>query len=141
MGAAVAKRLAGDGYTVVCSDLNVEGAAKVASGLAGARAEAVDITDPASVDELINSCGDDLEAVVHAAGILSSARVLELSLEDFDRIVSVNPSFCSHRSKRLGRCEVMRTTQPQRRGWWRSLRRLPRSSANQACASTRSRPG
>jgi 3-oxoacyl-[acyl-carrier protein] reductase len=90
MGAAVAKRFAGDGYTVVCSDLNVEGAAEVASGLAGARAEAVDITDPASVDDLINRCGEDLEAVVHAAGILSSARVLDLSLKDFDRIVSVN---------------------------------------------------
>jgi 3-oxoacyl-[acyl-carrier protein] reductase len=90
MGAAVAKRLAGDGHIVVCADLNPEGAAQVASGLPGARAEAADITDPASVAALIASCGDDLEVAVHAAGVLSSARLLDLSLEDFDRIIAVN---------------------------------------------------
>jgi NAD(P)-dependent dehydrogenase (short-subunit alcohol dehydrogenase family) len=90
MGAAVARKLAADGYRVVCADLNEAAAQETAAGLPDAEAIAVDVSDQASVRAAVAACGPELRAVVNSAGILSYAPVLKLSLEDFDRVVKVN---------------------------------------------------
>jgi NAD(P)-dependent dehydrogenase (short-subunit alcohol dehydrogenase family) len=90
MGAAVARGLAADGYRVVCADLNEAAAQETAAGLPDAVAIAVDVADQESVRAAVAACGPELRAVVNSAGILSNAAALELSLEDFDRVVRVN---------------------------------------------------
>jgi NAD(P)-dependent dehydrogenase (short-subunit alcohol dehydrogenase family) len=90
MGAAVARRLSVDGYRVLCADINQSAAAETAAELPDAEALAVDISDQASVREVVAAAGPELRAVVNSAGILSFAPALDLSLEDFDRVIKVN---------------------------------------------------
>jgi len=90
MGAAVARRLADDGYTVFCGDINGAAAKDTADGLPGAQPLVVDVADQDSVRAAVAACRPGLRAVVHAAGTLSYAPALKLTLEDFDRVVAVN---------------------------------------------------
>ena len=90
MGAAVARRLAADGYRVICADLNETAARETAAGLHDAEGLAVDVSDQASVRAAVAACGSELRAVVNSAGILTYAPALRISLEDFDRVIKVN---------------------------------------------------
>src|SRR5918994_3202421 len=53
MGSAISRDLASLGARVVVADINSDGAEKVAADLPDALALAVDLSDPASVDEFI----------------------------------------------------------------------------------------
>lgn len=96
IGAAVAGRLASDGYSVACVDLDREGAERVAAGLGGASAAAAfgcDVSSSGDVARLRAEVGDRLGPVallVNVAGLFFRHRVPELSEEDWDRILGVN---------------------------------------------------
>ncbi|MBN8732664.1 MAG: SDR family oxidoreductase [Acidobacteria bacterium] len=95
IGEAIATRLAKAGATVVVADLNLEGAAAVASSLGnGSFAVQVDITDPASVaravGEVLQRTGR-IHILVNNAGIGGKAAPLwEQSLEDWHHIIRIN---------------------------------------------------
>ena len=58
-----------------------------------ARVQTVDLADASSVDGLFQSIRDtegNLDFVVNAAGILSEGTVVDMSISEFDRIISVN---------------------------------------------------
>jgi NAD(P)-dependent dehydrogenase (short-subunit alcohol dehydrogenase family) len=100
IGRAYAKGLARAGAAVVVADLNGEGAEAVAGEIVseGGKAIAVqvDITDPASVQEMARIAGDTLGGVdilVNNAALmaeLSSVPALDTPLDEWNKILAVN---------------------------------------------------
>ena len=70
IGAAVARRLAAEGATVHVADVVGDNAAAVAAEVGGTP-YAVDVTDPAAVDALVDAiaAAGPLDVVVHTAGV------------------------------------------------------------------------
>ena len=93
IGAAVARRLASDGYAVACLDLDGDGAAKVAADLEGALAVTCDVADEESVAAAVGAVRSGLGEVavlVNAAGYFDRHDVPELSVREWRRFMDVN---------------------------------------------------
>jgi len=93
LGAAIAQGLADFGARVVIADLDAGLAKTAATGISGATAEVVDVTDPASATALaqrVNGAFGRIDILVNAAGIFRVAPALELSLADWDAVLRVN---------------------------------------------------
>ena len=95
IGAAVAKSLVDGGAHVILSDCKDNSAThKTIEAEGGStRVQTVDVADASSVDGLFQSIRDtegNLDFVVNAAGILSEGTVVDMSISEFDRIISVN---------------------------------------------------
>jgi len=72
IGAAVVRRLAGQGATVVAADLNAAAVEAVAAGLPAVRPATVDVADAGQVEQAVAQVVRDhgrLDVVVHAAGV------------------------------------------------------------------------
>lgn len=97
IGAATAKRFAGEGALVVVTDINGESAQAVAAGInsSGGRAEArtQDVTDEALwgtlVADIVAAHGS-LDVLVNNAGIAITANVENTTLEDWRRTQAIN---------------------------------------------------
>lgn len=94
IGAAVADRLAAEGASLVCADIDADGVAATAERL-GADAISVrcDVGDEDSVAALIAAAIERfgrIDTVVNMAGILAAARSDEETLENWNRIIRVN---------------------------------------------------
>jgi len=98
IGAAIAEKLASDGFTVV---VNYAGSAEPAEALvrkieqAGGRALAAqaDVADPAAVKRLFDSAEaafGGVDVLVNNAGIMENAPVADSSDEMFDRHMAIN---------------------------------------------------
>lgn len=98
IGAAIAKRLARDGYSVTINYIQSEAlAAAVVREIesAGGRAIAVraDVSDAAAVRRLFDandSAFGGIDVVVNNAGIMRLARIQDMTDEDFGRTLDVN---------------------------------------------------
>ena len=93
IGAAVARRLAADGYAVACLDLDGVGAAKVAAGLDDAQAVTCDVADEESVAAAVRAVRTglgDIGVLVNAAGYFDRHDVPELSVLEWRRFMDVN---------------------------------------------------
>jgi NAD(P)-dependent dehydrogenase (short-subunit alcohol dehydrogenase family) len=94
-GAAIARRLGEAGAAVVVADRSVEHAARFVATLAdddrsiSATAAYVDVADEASVIALFDAHGP-VDVVVNNAGVFSNYMAVDLPVEEFDRIMSVN---------------------------------------------------
>jgi NAD(P)-dependent dehydrogenase (short-subunit alcohol dehydrogenase family) len=74
-------------------DVNEDVGAHAAEDISGARFFCTDISDKAAVDSTVNEIIADagrIDICVNNAGILRSGEVLEISEEDFDKVLSVN---------------------------------------------------
>jgi rhamnulose-1-phosphate aldolase/alcohol dehydrogenase len=98
IGRATARLLADRGAHVVVADLNAEGAESVAEEIVAAQgpgravADEVDVTDEQAVVSMIERAVVEyggLDLLVASAGLASSARVTETSVEDWDRNYAV----------------------------------------------------
>lgn len=97
IGEATARALAARGFQVAIADLRLDAAQETASrmqaeGLA-ARAFALDVTSPqsaAAMAERVLATFGRIDVLVNNAGIDSSRPFLELSLEDYERVMRVN---------------------------------------------------
>jgi len=98
IGAAIAERLAHDGFAVV---VNYSGSADAATALvakieaAGGRAVAVraDVADPAAVSALFDAAEQafgGVQVLVNNAGVMTLSPVAETADDSFDRMVAVN---------------------------------------------------
>lgn len=93
IGAAIAARLAADGYKVCIAD-RAAAAAEAAAGAIRASgheafAEALDITDEAAQTALLERLGP-LDVLVNNAGIFDVKDFFELTAEDFRRMYEIN---------------------------------------------------
>lgn len=97
IGRAVAEVLAAGGAKVVVSDLREEAAAQVSSHLRASGAESVacaaDVSSPEDIETLAATAEDTFGAVgvwVNNAGLSIPAMLHKMSVEDFDRVMSVH---------------------------------------------------
>lgn len=93
IGRAIARRLAEDGFAVIVADRSADGAAETVrqlteSGLT-ARAEVLDITDPAATQALIDGA-ENLAVLVNNAGIFNTRDFDALTPDDFRVMYEVN---------------------------------------------------
>jgi NAD(P)-dependent dehydrogenase (short-subunit alcohol dehydrogenase family) len=90
IGAAIARRMADEGATVVVADRS---APETVIGPGPLAALHADVADPASVQAMVDAVvarHGRLDGLVNSAGIGSYTPFLETSLETFDRVLSVN---------------------------------------------------
>lgn len=97
IGRAVAERLAQEGYRVAVNDLRPEAAEKTVSAIqkAGGTAEPApgDVADPESVRGIFKKARDAFgtpDVLINNAGFLQQKPFLELTVEDFDRMIAVH---------------------------------------------------
>lgn len=97
LGRAAARRLAGAGALVVCTDVDAEAVAATARSIAdeghAARAAALDVTDREAVEGLVASTADEhgrLDVMVNVAGITALRTVLKVDDAELDRVLAVN---------------------------------------------------
>ncbi|MFA6492909.1 MAG: SDR family NAD(P)-dependent oxidoreductase [Patescibacteria group bacterium] len=97
IGQGIAKKLANEGCSVVVSDLNEESAQKVADEInqSGQKAMAIkcDVSKNQEVDNLITKTIESfgkLDILVNNAGIFPYKPFLEMTEEDWDRVLDVN---------------------------------------------------
>lgn len=93
IGAEIARDLSRRGAQVMVADLNGDGAAKVADGIDNAAACAVDVADRASTKAMIDATVDafgGLDVIFNNAGISQTCPFMDVTDEDFDRIMAVN---------------------------------------------------
>ncbi len=97
IGAAVARMLCEAGASVLVASRTVAQVEQVASGLRAAGhqafATACDVADPASITALAETAARDLgqvDILINNAGIATSAAVKALTLDDWNRVMTVN---------------------------------------------------
>ena len=90
LGAAIARRFAEEGYTVIAADRDLATAEATARALPGASAHRLDVTDEAAAEALLDALGEVPDVLVNNAGIVRFSNILEHSVEDFRRVLDVN---------------------------------------------------
>ncbi len=106
IGRATAIRLATDGATVACLDLDASGAGSVAAAIRdrGGRATAfaVDVTDAdgvrAAIERVVASDGP-VEVLVNNAGVPGAGRFVDISFDDWRRVLDVHVDGTFHATK------------------------------------------
>jgi len=97
IGRATAERLASEGASLLCLDVQAEGLEETVKACAerGGTAEAAlcDVSDAGQVEAAVARCLERfgrIDVLVNVAGILKIEHTHELSLEDWNRVLGVN---------------------------------------------------
>ncbi len=97
IGRAVAEKLARDGERVVVNDLRAAGAEEVVAGIRESGGEATvapgDVSDPEAVRGIVGAAREafgPVEILVNNAGYGQQKPFVELTVEDFDRMIGVH---------------------------------------------------
>lgn len=90
LGAAIARKLANDGYRVAIVDTDGKGARAQAQALPAAMAFRADVTDAAAIERVLDAFVDVPDVLVNNAGIVRFGSLLDHSVEDFRQVVDVN---------------------------------------------------
>ncbi len=88
IGFGIAKRLTEDGYHVYVTDYD-EGLAKAAAEKLGGTALVLDVSDPQSVKDAAAKV-PELSVLVNSAGIYPWSPLVDISVEEFDRVFAIN---------------------------------------------------
>jgi NAD(P)-dependent dehydrogenase (short-subunit alcohol dehydrogenase family) len=116
IGRAIALTLAGEGARVMINDLDRREAGEAVLREIrdrGGEAEMVlaDVGDYAQAERLVSATVEQfggIDILVNNAGLVSRQPILEISLEDWDRVVHTNFYGCFHCSRLVGRHMVAR---------------------------------
>src|SRR4051812_19344546 len=87
IGAAIARRLAGEGARVLIADIDADGAAGIAGEIGGA-AVTLDVTDPGAVHEALS--GEPFDILVNNAAIDDFGWFTEVAPARWRRMLAVN---------------------------------------------------
>lgn len=96
IGRAIARRLARDGDSVVVNDLRSAAAEEVVAEIKGeggrAAAATGDVSDAEDVGRIVEAASvfGPVEVLVNNAGFLQQKRFVDLTVEDFDRMIAVH---------------------------------------------------
>src|SRR5262245_25331361 len=90
LGAAIARRLAQEGYRVAIVDNDGAAAREQAGKLPGAVSFAADVTDEAAIEAVLDALGDVPDVLVNNAGIVRFGPILTHSIADFRKVIEVN---------------------------------------------------
>jgi len=97
IGRAIAEKLGKEGERVVVNDLKVEAADEVVGGIKESGGEASsapgDVSDVEDVDRIVAAAREAYgspEILVNNAGFLQQKRFVDLTVEDFDRMIAVH---------------------------------------------------
>lgn len=88
IGAAIATRLAADGFQIVAVDLDPTATAQIATRLGGIAA-AMDVTDKSAAEKL-SATLPRVDALVNNAGIFPPSPISDVTLEQFRKVLDVN---------------------------------------------------
>lgn len=100
IGAASAKALSDNGAAVAIADMDGAGADVVASRLPGSRGYKLDVSDPVAVGETFEMIDADfgrIDILVNNAGIGTGNTLMNMTFEDWSRVIDVNlsgPFYC-----------------------------------------------
>jgi 2-hydroxycyclohexanecarboxyl-CoA dehydrogenase len=92
IGRAIAEKLAAEGATVVVTDVDEATAKETASAVGGVGIRA-DVTDRASVDEMVRQVHDEfgrIDVLVNNAGWDRAAPFVDSDPDDWDRVIAIN---------------------------------------------------
>jgi 3-oxoacyl-[acyl-carrier protein] reductase len=96
IGAAIARRLAGDGLTVACADVDEEAAASIAKECAnGSTGIAVDVSQATGCERLVKEVTDRmgrLDVLVNNAGVNRDAMLHKMTDAQWDEVIAVDLS-------------------------------------------------
>lgn len=90
IGAATALRLAEDGWQVVAAARRLDRLGALAAQHPAIRPQALDVTDPRSVEQLADAVPDCALVVANAGGALDLAPLAEADVDDWARMYDVN---------------------------------------------------
>ena len=90
IGAAIASAAAQAGYRLGVMDANAEAAHAMAARLGNAIALPCDVTDEKAVDAALATLGTTPDLLVNNAGIVKFGHLLDISVEDFRRVLDVD---------------------------------------------------
>ena len=97
IGRTSAEVLAGAGATVVCADVNVDGAMETAQGILGAGGKAesaeLDVAVRGAAAALVGHIAGrhgGLHVMCNIAGVMIDSRIIDVDPDEFDRILNVN---------------------------------------------------
>lgn len=96
IGEGIARKLAEEGATVVCADVNADDATRVASSLGhGAIGARLDVSNSGECDALVNDVHDRfsrLDVLVNNAGINRDAMLHKMTDEQWQQVIAVDLS-------------------------------------------------
>ena len=90
LGAAIARRLAKDGYRIAIVDTDDAAARAQADVLPDAVAFTADVTDEAAIETVLDAFGDVPDVLVNNAGIVRFGPLLTHEVADFRKVIDVN---------------------------------------------------
>lgn len=90
IGKAAAEALAAAGAKVVVADRNLAAAREVAASLPAAIAVEADVTDEAAIEAMLDAASGPIDILVNNAGLAIRRPAVELSGEDWNKVVDVN---------------------------------------------------
>ena len=115
IGQAIARALCEAGAEVILSDVDIEAALRAAKELEGeglkATASAMDVTDSSAVEATANEMArihDSVDVLVNNAGIGSLGAALDLSDDEWRRVIDVNTNAVFWCARAFGRQMVAR---------------------------------
>ncbi len=109
IGAAIAKRLAKDGFNIVINELSEEAGQQTAEECRalGVKAEvyAADVSDYAQCEEMVKKAKEEfgtLDVLVNNAGITRDGLLLRMSEENYDAVIRINQKSVFNMTKLVG---------------------------------------
>jgi NAD(P)-dependent dehydrogenase (short-subunit alcohol dehydrogenase family) len=94
IGCAIAHRLVDAGIAVLLVDKNADGLISAAARLQGGKAAtatiAADVTDELAVSRVIETAGAPVTGLVNCAGIYPVTPLMDLPVEEWDRVLAIN---------------------------------------------------
>lgn len=93
IGQAIATKLAEAGATVVVADIDAAAAQATAAGIPGAEAATCDVSDEAQVEKLVQDAvakHGHVDVFVSNAGVAGISALVDMSLEDWRKVTSVD---------------------------------------------------